>query len=93
MASRNSKKRTRKPAKKRSPKKTKAKISRKVKSRKRSQSKKVSSKSKGVKPDVIGIVTHYFPKVRAAVVRVKKPLGVKSLLATSTIATDRPPHR
>lgn len=49
----------------------KKKISKKVKTGK-SKSKLV----KKAKVNVIGVVTHYFPKVNAAVIKLKKPLSV-----------------
>lgn len=67
------------------PKKKKRKIgTKKIKSKKKKSSKKPLKKTKKskTKPSkkkkvvVIGIVTHYFPKVNAAVVKLKKPLSI-----------------
>lgn len=60
------------------PKKKKRKIGpKKTKSKKKKSAKKAAKKSpKKEKVTVIGIVTHYFPKVNAAVVKLKKPLSV-----------------
>ncbi|MCX5701496.1 MAG: hypothetical protein NTW64_00740 [Candidatus Omnitrophica bacterium] len=64
---------------------TKRKVARKAvrkvtkKAIKKPISKKAAKKkpvSKVTKKDVIGVVTHYFPKVRAAVIKMKAPLSV-----------------
>ena len=59
--------------------KAKKKLSKKIKGRaKLSKSKKKQKKTlpKKEKVTVIGVVTHYFPKVNAAVVKLKKPLSL-----------------
>ena len=57
-------------------KKKKKKSSKPVKKAK-SKKKAVKAKQpKKVKVDVIGVVTHYFPKVNAAVIKLTKPLSV-----------------
>lgn len=78
-----------KPAKKKKVVKKKAikrkppkKIARKV-----TRKSKVTKKAKG-KKNVIGIVTHYFPKVRAAVVKLKVPLSVGDTVKIKGHTTD-----
>ncbi len=63
------------------PKKKKKKAAVKKKPAKKKSKKKAKRKTKAkpvkkVKLNVIGVVTHYFPKVNAAVVKLKKPLAV-----------------
>lgn len=64
-----SKKSFQKGSKKVAKKKTKATKAKKAK-------KKSGSKPAAPRPNVIGVVTHYFPHVQAAVVKLKKPLSV-----------------
>lgn len=56
--------------------KAKKKISKKTKSRPKSSKPKKVTVPKKEKVTVIGIVTHYFPKVNAAVVKLKRPLSL-----------------
>ncbi len=44
--------------------------------------------SKKIKLDVIGVVTHYFPKVKAAVVKLKVPLAVGATVKIKGHTTD-----
>ena len=44
--------------------------------------------TKKIKQDVIGIVTHYFPKVKAAVVKLKAPLAVGGAIKIKGHTTD-----
>ena len=48
----------------------------KVKKSKKAKKKKQTSKPAKPRPQVIGVVTHYFPHVKAAVVKLKRPLSV-----------------
>ena len=49
----------------------------KKKTTRKAKAKKTAPKSKGIPSSrVIGIVTHYFPHVEAAVIKLKKPLSV-----------------
>jgi len=43
---------------------------------KKPPAKKKAAASKKLKEKTIGIVTHYFPKVRAAVIKIKNPLAI-----------------
>lgn len=78
MAGPKKKKTKKKAAKKRSPKKTAKKKTAAKKSPKTSRKKKTPAKAKkkALKRIVIGKVTHYFPHVNAAVVKIVKPLTV-----------------
>jgi putative protease len=55
---------------------------------KRKQLKKRPLKKRVVKEKAIGIVTHYFPKVRAAVVKLKAPLAVGDTVKIKGYTTD-----
>jgi len=70
MATQRKKKISKKSTKKRKPKKPSKKASRKKVRRK------TAPKVKKEKLKVIGVVTHYFPHVQAAVVKLKRPLAV-----------------
>jgi hypothetical protein len=50
--------------------------------------KKIVIKGKKDAADVIGVVTHYFPKVRAAVIKLKAPLAVGSEIKIKGHTTD-----
>jgi len=56
--------------------KTKPKFKRKLKSKSKPRSKPKSKLRVTKKPKVIGVITHYFPKVNAAVVKLKRPLKI-----------------
>jgi hypothetical protein len=77
--------------KKTSPKKKKV-VKRKVapkrlkRLKKRPARKKVAAKK--VKEDIIGRVTHYFPKVRAGVIKLKKPLSIGQTIKIKGHTTD-----
>lgn len=75
-----------KPIKKRTAKRTAS----KRKAIKKRPVKKVPARkvSAAKKPKVIGIVTHYFPKVRAAVVKLKAPLSVGDTVKFKGHTTD-----
>jgi len=49
---------------------------------------KKAAKAKKLKEDVIGIVTHYFPKVRAAVVKLKDSLSAGNVIKFKGHTTD-----
>ena len=54
-------------------------------SRKIAAAKKITKKTK---ENVIGIVTHYFPKVRAAVIKLKTPLTIGEAIKVKGHTTD-----
>ena len=54
----------------------------------RKPKKKVAAKPKGKKENIIGKVTHYFPKVRAAVIKLKKTLSVGEVIRIKGHTTD-----
>ena len=77
------KKTKRKPAKKAV---RKVKLSSRTASRKKKKAAKRPSKAAKIKkkgPPVIGLVTHYFPHVNAAVIKVKRPLEVGQTIQIS----------
>lgn len=43
---------------------------------------------KKIKQNIIGVVTHYFPKVRAAVVKLKAPLSIGDIVKIKGHTTD-----
>ena len=47
-----------------------------------------AKKAKRLGKDVIGVVTHYFPKVRAAVIKLKAPLNVGDTVKIKGHTTD-----
>lgn len=49
---------------------------RRKKTTKATKTAKFAKHPKPVKAEMIGVVTHYFPKVRAAVLKLKKPLSI-----------------
>ena len=55
---------------------------------KKSGAKKKAAAPKVLKKNLIGIVTHYFPKVRAAVVKLKAPLSVGDTVKIKGHTTD-----
>lgn len=79
MATKKRKKKTKKTAKKRRPvKSVQKKAKKKTKAKK---TKKVArQKSEVPKARILGVVTHYFPHVQAAVVQLKKPLAKGDLV-------------
>ena len=90
MALKKRKAKSRKPAKKKA---TRKKIvKRKPVSRKKALKKKVAPKKKtrarSKNKDVIGTVTHYFPKVRAAVIKLKVPFSVGQAVKIKGHTTD-----
>jgi hypothetical protein len=60
----------------------------KVAPKKKSPLKKKSSLKKKIKLNVIGSVTHYFPHVRAAVIKLKAPLSVGDIIKIKGHTTD-----
>ena len=79
------------PAKKRTLKKKpiKKKVARKSAPLKKAQHKKKPQGKKGVaKEDIIGVVTHYFSKVRAAVVKLKNTLSAGDVVKIKGHTTD-----
>ncbi len=65
----------------------KRKIIKKKTVKKTGVSKKIS-KAKPAKTKIIGTITHYFPKVRAAVVKLKAPLSVGDNIKIKGHSTD-----
>ena len=55
---------------------------------KKTPAKKKKPLSKVKKPAVIGIITHYFPKVRAAVIKLKIPLKINDRIKIKGHTTD-----
>jgi len=47
-----------------------------------------AKKSKGAKRNIIGKVTHYFPQVRAAVIKLKTPLAIGDAIKIKGHTTD-----
>jgi len=70
--------------KKKPVKKTKTTLKRKIVKRK--TPKKILPKKP--KEDIIGVITHYFPKVRAGVVKIKKPLSLGERIRIKGHTTD-----
>jgi len=69
----------------------KKRVVRKPTLKKRPLKKKTSAKKAprvGKAKDVIGIVTHYFPKVRAAVIKLKAPLSAGQTIKVKGHTTD-----
>jgi len=77
----------RRPAKKGAVKKRAVAKKRPVKIKKRPAAKK-RALAKKLKEKVIGIVTHYFPKVRAAVVKLKVPLSIGDMVKIKGHTTE-----
>ncbi len=50
--------------------------------------KKVAAKKMRMPENVVGVVTHYFPKVRAAVIKLKAPLAVGDVIKVKGHTTD-----
>lgn len=65
-------------------------VKRKTKAQKKVQkkSKKAAKKSGVSEKQLIGVVTHYFPHVRAAVVKLKKPLSVGDMILIKGATTN-----
>lgn len=64
-------------------------IKRKKPVKKPSKAKKVVAKQKKTtKENIIGTVTHYFPQVRAAVIKLKAPLAVSDTIKIKGHTTD-----
>lgn len=61
---------------------------RRRKTPKASKTAKLAKSPKPVKAEVIGVVTHYFPKVRAAVLKLKKPLSIGEPIWVKGKTTD-----
>jgi len=70
--------RKRKPAVKKSVRRLKRKLSPKLK----------RAVSAGPKQEVLGVITHYFPKVRAAVIKLKAPLTIGETIRIKGHTTD-----
>jgi len=70
----------------------KKKLVKKSAAKRRPAKKRVSKKRlttrKKIKQKIIGIVTHYFPKVRAAVVKIKTPLSTGDTIKIKGHTTD-----
>ena len=88
----------RKPAKKRAPKAAKKKVARKPAKKavqkavpkriKKKSPKKASLKKPALEPGSVGKITHYFPHVRAAVIKLTKPLSVGDTIKIKGHTTD-----
>ena len=63
----------------------KKKLAKKVVSKKK---KAVAPKARKIKENVIGTITHYFPHVRAAVIKLKAPLSVGETIKIKGHTTD-----
>lgn len=63
-------------------------IKRRPKVRKKAARKIKRAKAKAPKEKVIGVVTHYFPKVRAGVVKLKAPLSIGEMIKIKGHTTD-----
>lgn len=55
---------------------------------KKKPTKKVAVKKAKAKEKILGTVTHYFPKVRAAVIKLKAPLGIGDVVKIKGHTTD-----
>ena len=72
----------------------KRKATKKAPAKKRAAKKRAGRKAAGrkvikkAKENVVGIVTHYFPKVRAAVIKLKAPLSVGDTIKIKGHTTD-----
>ncbi|MEK6727049.1 MAG: hypothetical protein AABY28_00030 [Candidatus Omnitrophota bacterium] len=72
----------------------KRKATKKAPAKKRATKKRAGRKAAGrevikkAKENVVGIVTHYFPKVRAAVIKLKAPLSVGDTIKIKGHTTD-----
>jgi len=83
----------RKPAKKRIVKKTSKKITvkktaRKITRKAAAKKKPAAAKVKKTKENLIGNITHYFPHVQAAVIKLKAPLSVGDTIKVKGHTTD-----
>ena len=67
---------------------TKKRIVRKPKKKVIRRPKKKAAVPKKAKENVVGTVTHYFPKVRAAVVKLKAPLAIGDTIKIKGHTTD-----
>jgi hypothetical protein len=65
-----------------------AKVAKRKPAKKKTVLKKVAAKTKKSKENIIGSVTHYFPQVRAAVVKLKAPLSVGDTIKVKGHTTD-----
>jgi len=65
-------------------------VKRKVTTKKKVATKRrpVAKPVKKIKENIIGLVTHYFPKVRAAVIKLKAPLAVGDVIKIKGHTTD-----
>lgn len=55
---------------------------------KKKPAKKILKKKPAVKENIVGIVTHYFPHVRAAVIKLKAPISVGDTIKIKGHTTD-----
>ena len=89
-------KKKKKPLKKRPLKRkaTKRKVIRKISKKKtikktaKKTIKKVAKRTAKKKEDIVGLVTHYFPHVRAAVIKLKMPLNTGDMIKVKGHTTD-----
>jgi len=63
-------------------------LKRKVGKKKIAKKRSAAKPAKKIKENIIGLVTHYFPKVRAAVIKLKSPLTVGDLIKIKGHTTD-----
>lgn len=59
-----------------------------IKKRLRKRSVPKTTVAKKPKEDIVGVVTHYFPKVRAAVIKLKLPLAIGNVVKIKGHTTD-----
>ncbi len=67
-------------------------IKRKVSKKKVAKRRPVAKPAKKIKENIIGLVTHYFPKVRAAVIKLKAPLAAGDVIKIKGHTTDFQPN-
>lgn len=69
-------------------KRTKRKVIKVIKKRLRKRLTPKTAVAKKPKEDIVGVVTHYFPKVRAAVIKLKAPLAIGGVVKIKGHTTD-----
>lgn len=67
---------------------TKKRVAKKVIRKKAAKKKIIKKKPAALKQKVIGVITHYFPHVRAAVIKLKAPLSVGDTVKFKGHTTD-----
>lgn len=66
----------------------KKKALKKVPVKKAAKKKPLKKPARKFKENIIGVITHYFPKVRAAVIKLKKPLNTGDVIKIKGHTTD-----